>query len=337
MSLPARLWLLIVLCLGLPSVLLAQQASPDPFDDRPLDEPIEHPDWFEQSFLNLREDLTEAINKDKQGLVVYFGQKRCAYCKMLMQSLQLADIASYSQRHFNWVGVDIWGQEEVTDLQGQTLSERDFSVREGANFTPSLIFYDKDGKQALMLRGYYPPYQLRAALEYVSDGHYQKEPFPAYLARGDAKMTFEPGDLNPEDFFSPPPYNLDRSRIPAERLLAVFFEQGECHACDVLHGYALREPKIQQAFTKFDSIQLDIWSDKPLITPDGRRTTARDWARQLGLFYTPSVIFFDQKGQEIIRVDSVAHFYRLEGVLRYLESRGYLTEPNFMNWRHSSN
>lgn len=334
MPVAARFLLLFICVFGLSHALVAQDDE-NPFDDRPLDEPIEHPDWFEQSFLNLREDLDEAVKNGKQGLVVYFGQKRCAYCKMLMQNLKLTDIASYSQRHFAWVAVDIWGIEEVTDIQGQKLSERDLAIRERTNFTPSLIFYDAKGQQALMLRGYYPPYQLRAALEYVTDGHYEKEPFAAYLSRGDAKLTFEPGDLNPEDFFSPPPFNLDRSRIPAERLLAVFFEQGECHACDVLHGYALREPKIQQAFTKLDSVQLDIWSDKPLITPDGQRTTARDWARQLGLFYTPSVIFFDQRGQELIRVDSVAHFYRLEGVLRYLESRGYLTEPNFMNWRRS--
>ena len=36
----------------------------------------------------------------------------------------------------------------------------------GTNFTPSLVFYDADGNIALRLRGYYPPYQFRAALEY---------------------------------------------------------------------------------------------------------------------------------------------------------------------------
>ncbi len=44
------------------------------FDDFPLEEPIEHPDWFKQSFLDLQEDLANAIAHGKKGIIVYFGQ-----------------------------------------------------------------------------------------------------------------------------------------------------------------------------------------------------------------------------------------------------------------------
>ena len=73
-----------------------------------------------------------------------------------------------------------------------------------------------------------------------------------------------------------------------------------------------------------------------MITPDGKRTTARDWAKALGIFYTPSLLFFDEQGKEIIRVDSVVRFYRLRKVITYITSRGYLTEPNYQRWRVSS-
>ncbi len=332
---------LMILLMGLPWLLMAageaeQEFDIDlySFDDTPLAEPLHYPDWFKESFLDLGDDLQEATDAGKKGIVVYFGQKRCAYCRMLMDvNFGLRDIREYTQRHFDLIPIDIWGVRELTDVNGNTLTERQFALRERTNFTPSLVFYDTQGKEALRLRGYYPPYQFRAALEYVTDGHYKNESFPQYLARGEDAPKFEPGDLNEEDFFASPPFNLDRSRISAQRPLVVFFEQGECHACDVLHGDPLRDPGIYQRFREFDNVQLDLWTDAPVITPDGKRTTARRWAMDLGLFYAPSLIFFDEQGKEIIRVDSVVRFYRLNNVLTYIASKDYLTQPDYQRWR----
>ncbi|HHI75925.1 MAG TPA: thioredoxin [Gammaproteobacteria bacterium] len=303
------------------------------FDDTPLSEVIVHPDWFKESFLDLQDDLQEAVDDGKVGIIVYFGQQRCPYCKKLMDvGFSQPDIVEYIKRHFDVIAIDIWSPEEVTLPDGRTMSQRDYALALNTNFTPSLVFYDRDGRIALRLRGYYPPYQLRAALEYVADGHYLKERFPDYLARGDETLHFEPGDLIEEPFFDKPPYNLDRSKYPADMPLVVFFEQGDCHACDVLHTEPLRRDVVLKALEPFQAVQLDMWADTPLVTPQGEATTAREWARKLGLFYAPTLIFFDEHGREIIRIDSVVQFVRLRNVLNYVASKGYLEEPNFLRW-----
>ena len=332
----------LILLLALGSALAAAASDPDDldafeFDDFPLEEPLEYPDWFKRSFLDLQDDLREALANGKKGIIVYFGQKRCAYCKMLIEKdFGLSDITAYTRRNFDLIPIDIWGVDEVTDVKGTVLTEREFALREDTNFTPSLIFYDADGKEAHRLRGYYPPYTFRAALEYVADQHYRRESFADYLARGEQGTAFEPGDLNEEDFFIPPPHNLDRSRFPSKRPLVVFFEQGNCHACDVLHGQPLREPAVNRVIRKFDNVQLDIRSDTPVITPSGERTSAKQWAKELGIFYTPSLLFFDEQGKEIIRVDSVVRFYRLRNVINYINNKGYLYEPDYQRWRVTS-
>ena len=328
---------ILLLCATLPwaahPVLGDSDDDPLQFDDTPLEEVLEHPAWFKQSFLELDEDLAEAVANDKQGLIVYFGQKRCAYCKMLMDvNFQAPDIVTYTRRNFDVVAIDIWSPEDVTTPDGKTMSEREYAQALGTNFTPSLVFYDAGGRVALRLRGYYPPYQFRAALEYVAGGHYQRERFPVYMARGDKTLRFEPGDLVEEPFFAPPPYNLDRSRFPSQMPLVVFFEQGDCHACDILHTQPLGRQSIRKLFNDLESIQLDMWADTPVVKPSGERTTARRWAEELGIFYAPSIVFFDEYGEEIIRVDSVVHLFRLRNVLNYVISRGYLTEPNFLRW-----
>ncbi len=255
---------------------------------------------------------------------------------LLEVNFGFSHITAYTRDNFDVIAIDIWGIDEVTDVNGVLLTEREYALREDTNFTPSLIFYDAEGREAHRLRGYYPPYKFRAALEYVADKHYQQESFSDYLARGDSGTAFEPGDLNEEEFYIAPPHNLDRSRFSGERPLVVFFEQGNCHACDVLHGQPLREPAINRLIRKSDNVQLDIRADTPVITPQGERTSAKQWAQDLGLFYAPSLLFFDEQGREIIRVDSVVRFYRLRNVINYITSRGYLSEPNYQRWRVSS-
>ncbi len=309
------------------------------FDDSPLSIEIIHPPWFKESFLDLKEDVHEAIKQNKKGIIVYFGQKQCAYCKALMENdFGQEDIATYTQEHFDVISINIWGSREVTLPDGQVMTEREYAIKENANLTPSLIFYTKDQKTGLiqktfMLRGYYPPYKFRAALEYVIEDYYLQESFADYIDRADPPPKFELGDINEEDFFMPPPYALDRSVIAAEKPLLVFFEQKDCYACDVLHSEPLHHPETQRLLQYFDLVQLDIKSDTPVWTPDGEKTTARKWAKKLQLFYTPTIIAFDEKGKEIIRIDSVAHVYRLRGVLEFIASQTYKTAPNFMSWR----
>jgi thioredoxin-related protein len=327
-------YLLLACCTSLVEAAEVEHDEFQPFDDRPLEEPLDFPDWFKLSFLDLPDDLKEVRQEGKDGLMVYFGQKYCAYCKAFLEKdLAKEDIQTYIRKHFDVIGIDIHGQRAVTDLSGKEMDERRFAVLENTNFTPSVIFYDRNGHEALRLRGYYPPYRFRAALEYVADGHYRVETFREYLARADVPLVFDPGDLNHESFFMPGPYMLDRSRLPGERPLAVFFEQGHCWACDVLHTNLLADPEIRDRMLRFEAVQLPFWKNIPVVTPSGEHTTVRKWAEELGLFYTPTLIIFDPQGREIIRLDSVMQFYRLRNVLDYVLSGGYKEYPTFQEWR----
>lgn len=321
-----------------PLAAAGPEAGVDPFDavsfqDGPGSREMAYPDWFKHSFLDLREDVQEAAAEGRR-LVVYFGQRDCAYCQALLEvNFGKADIVAYTRRHFDVVPIDIWSDVEVVDTRGERLSSKAFAEREKAQFTPTLIFYGEQGEEVFRLRGYYPPYEFGAALEYVADGHHGRIGFRDYLARAEPNLRFEPEDLVDDPLFARPPHLLDRTRFPAERPLAVFFEQPQCHACDILHSEQLRDPRIRQALEQFEVVQLDMGAGTPVLTPDGRRVTASQWARELGLFYPPTVLFFDENGREIIRVDSVVRFHRLASVLDFVLSKDYLAQPYFQRWR----
>ena len=306
-------------------------------DDTPRAIDNQHPDWFAHTFLNLPEDLADAQANGKKGLIVYFGQKHCAYCEALLEVNfeKEQDIVDYTQRHYDVIALDIWGDRTVTDFSGNEVAEKDLAEREQTDFTPSLIFYTEEGREALRLRGYHPPYKFRGALKYVTEDYYKNETYPEYMARADPPPKFDMEDLNEQDFFSPPPHALDRSRFAADRPLAVFFERRACHACDILHSEPLNNMNTRRLMQQFDAVQLDMWSDQPVLTPAGERLTASEWAHKLGIFSTPTLIFFDEHGKEVFRIDSVVRLYRLQGVLEYVLEKGYETAPTFQRWREN--
>lgn len=312
-------------------------AADEVFDDFPARRDVQYPDWFTDSFLDLGEDLDEALAQGKKGIIVYFGQKDCAYCEALMEVNfgREKDIVAYTRRHFNVIPIDIWGSREVVKMDGGESRESAYAEEEQTNFTPSMLFYTAGGALALRLRGYYPPYRFRAALEYVVGGFYERESLRDYLARADPPPKFEIGDINEEDFFDGPPHALDRSRFAAKKPLAVFFEQNDCHACDILHSEPLQDDEARRLLQGFQAVQLDMWSDTPVLTPDGRRTTAVEWADSLGIFHAPTVVFFDEAGTEIIRIDAVVQVYRLRGVLDFVLRKGYLDAPTYQRWREN--
>ena len=150
--------------------------------------------------------------------------------------------------------------------------------------------------------------------------------------------VFEEASLTGDELFSAPPYQLDRSRFPADRPLLVIFEQGKCHACDVLHTEPLANGTVRKWLSRYEVVQLDMWDDRtPVVTPEGVRLTPREWATRLQLFYAPTLVFFDERGREIVRIDAVVQFFRLSGVLQYVYEKGYLEEPVFQRWRRKKN
>lgn len=327
--------LLLVLLAGL-LCHNALYAKTDPlvFDDTPLKEALGLPSWFKLSFLDLQEDIAEA-KQNNRGLIVYFGRHDCAYCKALLETnWGRKDIESYTRQHFDVIAIDVLGHRQMTDPGGKTHKEKDYAAQQRANFTPTLHIYDNRGKPAFKLTGYRPPYQFKAALEYVADSHHDHETFAEYYARAENADSYGNEELNrhADIRFNEKSLDLSQSNKP----LLLLFERPRCHACDVLHGGPLQNKLIIQRLQKLHAVQLDTSRDQPIITPTGQRTTSRAWVKQLDLDYTPTLMFFDVQGKEIIRINSVVWFYRLSNVLDYISSKGYQRFPTFQQWRSRS-
>jgi thioredoxin-related protein len=301
------------------SFALAAEPSPE----------IEVPAWFKISFLDLRDDIKEAAAANKR-VVIYFGQNGCPYCKRLMDvNFKQPDIVATTRRHFDAIEINIFGSREVTWLDGKSRSEKEFAALLKVQFTPTLLFLDEHGGIALRVNGYYPPQRLMTALDYVAQHREHSVSF------GDFQKQFVPQARaavpRDEPFFQKPPYIFDR-RKPGARPLAIFFEQPACTDCDEMHATALKAAESRKLLSRFDVYQLDLKSNTAVVAPDGTRTTATRWARDLNLLYTPSVVLFDAAGREVLRVEAYVRMFHLQSALDYVASGAYTQEPNFQRY-----
>ncbi len=83
---------------------------------------------------------------------------------------------------------------------------------------------------------------------------------------------------------------------------------------------------------RFDVARFAISATTSLVTPAGRQTTAAAWARELGIVYTPSVVFFDAGGREVFRIDAYLRPFHFSSSFAYVADRGYVAEPSFQRW-----
>lgn len=289
----------------------------------------EVPPWFKSSFLDLREDVRVAADAGKR-LLLYVGQDGCPYCAQLMQvNFARKDIVDFTRTHFDAIAINLWGDAEVTDTAGNTTTEKEFAARLKVQYTPTILFFDEEGRIVLRLNGYRPPEEFMMALEYVARNEEKNGSFPEYVARNPRSPSAS-GKLHSEPSFLKPPLKL--ATRPGGRPLVVFFEQKTCLGCDDLHGVILRDPDTSELLRKFDAVQLDIRGQSRLVTPDGNVTDTRDWARSLGITYTPSAVLFGADGREVMRVEGMLKTFHFQSVLDYVASGDYRTQPDFQRF-----
>jgi len=288
----------------------------------------EYPEWFKDSFLDLREDLAEADRAGRR-LVVLFVQNGCPYCHALVErNLAQKDIEQTMRKNFDVVLINMWGDREVHGLDGKKTVEKDLAAAFKVQFTPTLLFFNEKGQVVLRLNGYLPPHRFKNAIEYVATHQENKISYRDYMA---AHATHHKGGkLHDEPFFAKPPYDL--SKLKGKKPVALYFEQNDCPNCDTLHEKVLIDKPTRKVISQFENVQVDMWSKTPIITMDGKRTTARELARALDVKYAPTIVLFNEQGKEIIRSEAFFKVFHTQGIFAYVLEGGYKTQPSFQRW-----
>jgi thioredoxin-related protein len=280
--------------------------------------------------MDFSEDLEEASDEGRH-VMIYFHQNGCPYCaKLVEDNFHDKDIVAKLHKDFDVIETNMWGDRNLTDWTGKDFSEKEFSAHMKIQFTPTLLFLDSKGKILLRLNGYQSIEKMHATLDYISKKTYLDQSYSSYISSLKEDKT---GTLNAHPIFEPGPHMLTRNkRFQAQKHLAVFFEEPNCKECDASYQNLMPLEETQGYLGRMQVIRFNALSDEKLITPSGKRTTARDWYEELNLTYKPAIVFFDTDGSEIIRKD--AHFkqFHLHSIMTYALTGAHKKQPSFQRY-----
>ena len=108
--------------------------------------------WIRDTFKDLQEDLDEA-NAEGKRLAIFFEQRGCIYCTKMHESVYPdPELSHYIEENFFVIQLNLHGDLEVVDFDGDTLTEKQIARKWGILFTPSVIFLPEEveeGKTAI--------------------------------------------------------------------------------------------------------------------------------------------------------------------------------------------
>ena len=108
--------------------------------------------WIRDTFKDLQEDLDEA-NAEGKRLAIFFEQRGCIYCTKMHESVYPdPELSDYIDENFFVIQLNLHGDLEVIDFDGDTLTEKQIARKWGILFTPSVIFLPEEveeGKTAI--------------------------------------------------------------------------------------------------------------------------------------------------------------------------------------------
>ena len=104
--------------------------------------------FFDETFGDLQEELATAKEQGKKAILIMFEMEECPFCRrMKAKVLNRDDVQEYFREHFLILSMDVEGDLEITDFQGNTTTQKEFALKQyRVRATPVFQFVDLDGK-----------------------------------------------------------------------------------------------------------------------------------------------------------------------------------------------
>ena len=111
-------------------------------------------DFFTTSFGDMQEELETAKENGKKGVFIFFMMDSCPWCaKMEKEVIPNPKIIKYFSKNFVNIEVNIEGNNEMVDFNGEEIEQKKFALKYKVRATPVLAFFNLDGKEIVRRTG----------------------------------------------------------------------------------------------------------------------------------------------------------------------------------------
>jgi thioredoxin-related protein len=119
----------------------------------------------------------------------------------------------------------------------------------------------------------------------------------------------------------------------ANRRVIIYFGQNGCPYCRKLIEVNFGRHDIADKTRKhFDAIEINIFGSREVTWLDGTARSEKDFAALLKIRYTPTLVFLDERGSVVLRLNGYYAPPAFGLALDYVAGRAYLKEPDFARY-----
>ena len=75
-----------------------------------------------------------------------------------------------------------------------------------------------------------------------------------------------------------------------------------------------------------------MWGKDKIISPSGKKTTMKEFAKELNVMHSPSMVFFDGGVKDVYRTEGYLKSFHTQSVMNFVSSGEYKTEPSMQRF-----
>jgi thioredoxin-related protein len=137
--------------------------------------------FFISSFGDMQEEMETAQEKNKKGVFIFFTMDACPWCqKMHKEIIPNPKIVKYFSKYFVNIEVNIEGNNEMVDFNGDEIQQKAFALKYKVRATPVLAFFNLDGKEIVRRTGPASFDDFMLLAKFVADETYKTTNFVKY-------------------------------------------------------------------------------------------------------------------------------------------------------------
>lgn len=111
--------------------------------------------------------------------------------------------------------------------------------------------------------------------------------------------------------------DIAEAQAQGKRVLLYFYQDG-CPYCKKLldTNYALQDT-VTRTRAHFEVIAINMWGDREVTDLSGKPVTEKEFARELRVMFTPTLLFLDEQGKVVLRLNGYYPPHKFNAALDY--------------------
>ena len=115
--------------------------------------------------------------------------------------------------------------------------------------------------------------------------------------------------------------DLEEASTNNKRLLLYFYQDGCPYCTKLLNENLSQQGIVEQLKQDFDVIAINLWGDNEVVGLDGAETTEKAFAVSNRILFTPTLLFLDEEGGHVLRLNGYYHPHKFKVALDYVSGK----------------